>query len=85
MCYATAAMLLQRKYADQLREGGFLQGVLPGWFAADLDVPTDTDPQTALQVLSQRQRVLSGEKLNWLATYEQAGQRFIARLAWEIR
>lgn len=80
MSYCAAATLLQKKYALQLN-GLLGQRIpLPDLFFDELDLPKIEDQDVQLRELSARQRTLSGEKLNWLGTYEQAAQRLITRL-----
>jgi hypothetical protein len=80
MCYFTAAVLLQQKYAERLRALLGDQPLLPDLFFAELGVPVEGETSVRLRTLGEQQRILSGVKLNWLATYEYAAQRLITRL-----
>jgi len=82
MCYAQAAALLQRKHAEHLLALNRLPQWLPTPFSAALDLPASS-PEEQLNALAQRQGRLSGETIDWLATYEQVAARMLARWAWE--
>jgi len=80
MSYCAAATLLQKKYASQLNDLLGEQIPLPDLFFDELYLSTISELTVSLCELSDQQRKLSGEKLNWLGTYEQAAQRLITRL-----
>lgn len=78
----TAAVYLQRQYADKLQ--GFLGANwrwLPDLFSDELGVSGDTPP-TRLQSLGQIHARWSGTHLNWAGTYENAVRLLLRR--WEM-
>jgi hypothetical protein len=80
MCYAHAAAPLQREHASRLDR---LSQWLPTPFGVSLDLPSTLSAKEQLDALAQRQGELCGGNVNWLATYEQAAARMLARWAWE--
>lgn len=69
--FYTAAMLLQREYAEQLRP--FVQSRwvwLPDLFSVELGLTTSGAPRERLMGLAQKHREVSGINLNWAGTYE---------------
>lgn len=83
VCYYTAAMLLQRKYAERLARLDLDVTSLPNLFGRELDLLESGSVEAALHVLGKRHADLSGRPLNWYGTYEQAASRFIRRLELE--
>lgn len=77
-CYYTAAVILQRKYADRLRALGLPTEELPDWFSAGLDVPVEGDVDERLAALGRKQAALSGEDINWVGTYDHAATTFLS-------
>ncbi|HQU37306.1 MAG TPA: hypothetical protein PLR65_12050 [Anaerolineales bacterium] len=75
--YYTAAVLLQRKYRERLIRifGEHIQ--LPDLFSRRLDVSLDSNPNDALVRLAERHQVLSGQRINWLETYEHGAERLV--------
>jgi hypothetical protein len=79
VCYYTAAVLLQRKYAEQLESMDSPFVPLPDYFAEELGLSTIGNPSKTLEMLADRQSTLSGERINWLGTYEHAFNRWWAQ------
>ena len=74
-CYYSAAVWLQQKYRAQLKSNFGSKPSLPDYFSHELGVKKSTDdPEYNLCMLAARQQVLSGEKINWLGTYQHAAQ-----------
>lgn len=85
ICYYTAAMLLQRKYARRLARLGIEHAPLPNVFSRELNLPPSDDVDSSLAHLAERHAQLSGQSLNWRGTYEQAVNRYLQRTAWEAK
>jgi len=83
VCYYTAAMLLQKKYAQPLADLTINQEAMPDLFSRDLGLPQAGDADVLLKALGERHAILSGRPINWYGTYEQAITRFIRRLQQE--
>src|SRR5690606_32001366 len=77
VCYYTAAMLLQRKYARQLGRTGLLKPSLPDLFGRELALPPSRDVDSLLEQLGKRQASLSGRPINWVGTYEHAAKHIL--------
>ena len=75
--YYTAAVLLQRKYKERLIKIFGEQLQLPDLFSRLLGVSLDSNPNDALVRLAQRHQVLSGQRINWLETYEHGAERLV--------
>jgi hypothetical protein len=73
----TAALLLQRKYAERLSHLLGVQPDLPDLFSKPLGIELPEDGEVSLQRLGQRHAQLTGLDLNWIATYEHAAKRLI--------
>jgi hypothetical protein len=63
-CFYCAALWLERKY--------LLQNNLPDEFSKELGLSPTSDPDENLLALANRQRELSGARINWIATYQHA-------------
>ncbi len=85
VCYYTAAMLLQRKYAQRLSRLGIDHAPLPDLFGRELGLSPADDADSSLARLAKRHAELSGRPLNWRGTYEQAAMRFMQRVEWETK
>lgn len=83
VCYYTAAMVLQRKYARRLIQLGIDHAPLPDLFGRELGLPPADDADSSLARLAVRHAELSGQSLDWVGTYEQAAKRYMQRLKWE--
>ncbi len=74
----TAAMLLQREYADRLR---LLVGErwlwLPDFLSKELGLPTEGPPRERLRLLERELRHRTRAVVNWTGTYEQVVQKLI--------
>lgn len=80
--FYTAAVLLQRQYAQTLR--GFLGDQwreLPDLFSNEIGVSGHT-PAERLHSLAHRHAHWSGIRLNWTGTYESAARHLVRR--WEM-
>lgn len=85
ICYYTAAILLQRKYARRLARLEIEHTPLPNVFSRELNLPTSDNVDSSLAFLAERHAQLSGQSLNWRGTYEQAANRFLQRTTWEAQ
>jgi hypothetical protein len=65
-CYYSAAIWLAKKYQ--------LNTVLPDYFSKDLGTELTDNPDENLRALAVRHKELSNSAVNWLATYQHAGQ-----------
>lgn len=79
VCYYTAAILLQRKYAQRLLQLGLKVSELPDIFGHSLALPLNSSADELLLRLAEQQARLSSQPLNWYGTYEHAMERFIRR------
>jgi len=78
--YYTAAVLLQRKYWERLAKILGNQPQLPDIFSSKLGISLDENPEQALLQLANRHKILSGQFINWLGTYEHAAERLIKHM-----
>lgn len=83
VCYYTAAVLLQRKYAQRLLRLGLEVSDLPDIFGHSLALPLNSSADALLLRLAEQQTQMSGRPINWYGTYEHAMERFIRRLELE--
>lgn len=83
VCYYTAAVLLQRKYAQRLLQLGLKASELPDIFGHSLALPLNSSADDLLLHLAEHQIQMSGRPINWYGTYEHAMERFIRRLELE--
>jgi hypothetical protein len=75
--YYTATVLLQQKYLERLVNIFGEQIPLPDLFSEKLGFALGADPDETLVRLGKHHQVLSGERLNWIGTYEHAAERLI--------
>ncbi len=76
----TAATLLQRKCADQLRPllaRRWQWQWLPDLFSAEIDLPSSGSVDQKLVALGQRHRHLTGAVVNWTGTYQNVVQHLV--------
>ncbi len=66
-CYYSAAVWLAKKYQPN-------GAPLTDHFSKDLNLNPVDDPEENLRALAKRHKELSGSFVNWLATYQHAGQ-----------
>ena len=85
VCYYTAAILLQRKYAQRLLQLGLKVSELPDIFGHSLALPLNSSADDLLLCLAEQQTQMSGRPINWYGTYEHAMERFIRRLELEVQ
>jgi len=78
--YYTAAVLLQQKYCERLVKIFGEQIQLPDLFSKKLGFSLGTDPDETLVRLGKHHQVLSGQKINWLETYEHSAERLIKHM-----
>ena len=71
-CYYTAAVFLAQIH--------HLSSILPDYFSQDVQLKITNDPQVNLRALANQQRVLSGESVNWLGTYQHAAKIWMRAL-----
>jgi hypothetical protein len=79
-CYYTAAWLLQQKYQSRLVSFTDHWRLLPDLYSDDLALSRFTNPDEGLYQLAERHSLLSGRSINWLGTYEHAGQRWLTHM-----
>ena len=65
-CYYTAALWLAKKYQLQIS--------LPDYFSPELGLTPTANSEENLRELAKRHKELSGRRVNWLGTYQHAGQ-----------
>jgi hypothetical protein len=82
--FYTAAVLLQREYAERLRPF-VAQRWLPDWFVADLDLPDVASPRERLSALGQRHRQQTQADVNWVGTYENVVRCLLRSWKLEVR
>lgn len=78
--YYTAAIILQRKYQERLKEIFGTQTQLPDLYSNKLGVSLSKDHEQSLADLAKRHQTLSGQTINWLGTYEHAAERLIKHM-----
>lgn len=79
--FYTAAVLLQREYAERLR--AFVSGRrLPDQFAGELGLPAGATDRERLLILGQRNRQQTCVSANWVGTYENVVHRLLR--SWEL-
>jgi hypothetical protein len=79
-CYYSAAVWLQQKYRLRLQSLIGNQPTLTDIFGGELELQYSNTPEENLQKLAHRHQELSGEKVNWLGTYEHAAQVWLKGL-----
>jgi hypothetical protein len=72
-CYYTAAIWLEQKYLSP-------KDALPDLFSDELDLIISDHPDENLRALAKRHQELSGEKINWLGTYEHAADVWLKEM-----
>jgi len=72
-CYYTAAMFLQKKFSSLVE----IKQQLPDLFSTNLNIEHNSDLDICLTNLSVRHQILSQTSVNWLGTYQHAGQIWI--------
>jgi hypothetical protein len=79
----TAAVLLQKKYADQLRLFlGERWQWLPDLYSTEFGLDAGKSPTELLKALGADHRRLTGITLNWTGTYENVAHHLLHR--WEV-
>lgn len=81
--FYTAAVILQRIHADELRQYRPHWQPLPDYFSISLNLPLTAAPHMQLKQLGRRHQELSGITANWTGSYQYAADRLLARLAKE--
>ncbi len=76
-CYATAAAILQARYATRLHALFGAQPYLHDWFSTELGISLRGSPDEQLATLAVRHRQLSGRSLNWAGTYRHGADSFL--------
>ena len=71
-CFYCAAVWLERKYLSQNN--------LPDLFSKEVGLSPTPDPGNNLILLANRQRELSGSRINWIATYQHAADIWLKDL-----
>jgi len=81
--FYTAAAILQRQYAEQLRQAGAGEpALLPDLFTQDLGVSATASSATRLTELARTHQRVSGVTANWAGTYDNAARKLLRR--WEM-
>ena len=78
--FYTAAVLLQRKYQERIFEISGKQSLLPDLFSGKLGISLDAAPDHALLQLAERHKILSGQFINWIGTYEHAAEVWLKQM-----
>lgn len=82
----TAAVLLQREYADRLRPLVRERWRwLPDLLSKELGLPTEGSPRERLRLLDRELRHRTRAVVNWMGTYEQVAQKLIHAWKREIQ
>lgn len=79
----TAAVLLQQKYADDLRQAA--QGELkplPDLFSDELGIPSNATLASQIDALGRVHRCATNVVANWTGTYDNVAQKLLRR--WEM-
>ena len=71
-CFYCAAVWLERKHLSQNN--------LPDLFSKDIGLSPTSDPDNNLLSLANRQKELSGSRINWAATYQHAADIWLKDL-----
>ncbi|HCB02465.1 MAG TPA: hypothetical protein DEP19_08795 [Anaerolineae bacterium] len=71
-CFYSAAVWLEQKH--------FSTAKLEDLFSKKLEITLSKNPEENLQSLAIRQQELSGEKINWLGTYEHAANIWLKEI-----
>lgn len=71
-CFYCAAVWLERKHLSQNN--------LPDLFSKDIGLSPTSDPDNNLLLLANRQKELSGSRINWAATYQHAADIWLKDL-----
>ncbi len=79
-CYYSAAVYMQKVYHSRLQSLIGLKDPLPDHFSREFGLPDTGDAREQLHRLAQRHEALSGDRLNWLGTYEHAVQVWLRGL-----
>jgi hypothetical protein len=80
--FYTAAMLLQKKYAQRLERLLGAQAALPDLFGESLGVELSDDVEDSLARVGQRNAELSGLAMNWTGGYEHAARSWLEYIEW---
>lgn len=80
--FYTAALLLQKKYAERLDRLFGAQENLPDLFSRTLEIELSDDTQESLARVGERSAELSGLNLNWTGGYEHAARTWLEYLEW---
>ena len=78
--FYTAAVLLQRKYWEQISEIIGESQKLPDLFSSLLGMAQVDKPQKALAQLADRHKTISGRQINWIGTYEHAAKVWLKEM-----
>jgi len=79
-CYYSAAVWFQQKHRERLQNLIGNKPTLADIFSRELGLQNTNNPEENLQRLAQRHQELSGEKVNWLGTYQHAAQVWLRGL-----
>ena len=82
--FYTAAVLLQRSYERKLQHHlGKQWEWLPDYFSAELGLTDETEsPERRLEELGKEHQRITGQYVNWVGTYTQAGKKLVRR--WDM-
>lgn len=81
--FYTAAVILQRQYADQLQQAtAEEQSLLPDLFSRELGLSATATPAVRLTALAKAHRRISGITANWAGTYDNVARKLLRR--WEM-
>lgn len=71
-CFYSAAIWLERKHLSRNK--------LPDLFSKELGLFPNSNPEENLRALANRQKELSGARINWLGTYQHAADIWLKEL-----
>ena len=72
-CYYTATVWLEQEHLSRINS-------LPDLFSKELGLSPTKDPEENLRALGKRHQELSGERINWIGTYEHAAEVWLKEL-----
>lgn len=80
--FYTAALLLQKKYAERLSRLFGAQSRLPDLFSESLEIELSFEIQEALARVGERNAELAGLRMNYAGGYEHAARTWLDYLEW---
>lgn len=78
--YYTAAVFLQKKHIERIQNVIGEYKNLQDYFSQDLSFTPDKEPDRALIQLAEQHRLITGQFVNWLGTYEHAADIWLRQM-----